>query len=223
MKFYFILFLSMVCLTLSAQSECSDYYPFQQGTETELTTYDKKGKVAAVVNYKVLEVSGGSVTMQSQVLDSEGEEIAQSEYEMKCDDDGILIDIQALYSPSLMSQYENMETSISGSELSLPNDLEEGDELEDAEMYITVSMGGIDMNVDVSMTDRKVIGKEQVTVPAGTFDCIVIEYTSSIKMGLEKKGSAKQWIAKGVGLVKQEDYNKRGKVTSSTELTKFQP
>ncbi|MFT5891771.1 MAG: hypothetical protein ACI9Y7_001878 [Dokdonia sp.] len=77
------------------------------------------------------------------------------------------------------------------------------------------------MNISVMMIDRKVQNKESITTPAGTFECYVITYTSKMKMGIGRTGSSKQWVAEGVGLVKQEDYNKKGKLTGSNMLTSF--
>jgi len=37
---------------------------------------------------------------------------------------------------------------------------------------------------------------------------------------MTQTSNSKQWIAEGVGMVKQEDYQ-RGKVSSSSVLTKF--
>ena len=39
-------------------------------------------------------------------------------------------------------------------------------------------MAGISMNVDVITKDRKVIGEENLTTPAGTFNCIILQTTT---------------------------------------------
>lgn len=208
-------------LNSNGQNACSEYYPFSQGTISEITTYDKKGKVSAITNYTITESGSDKATITMRMNDKDGELITESNYGMTCNSTGIDIDINSMYSPQLFAQYENMETNVTGSDIILPNNMKIGDELPDAEMNVSVDMGGVSMNIDVMMLDRKVVDEESVTTPAGTFDCVVIEYNSKIKMGLERKGSAKQWIAKGVGMVKQEDYNKKGKVTSSTLLTAF--
>ena len=217
----FVFLMLSFCSEMYSQNACSEYYPFTQGSVSEVTSYDKKGKVSAVLIYTVAESGADKATMSMRMEDKEGELIADSSYDLTCGSGGIEIDIKSMYSPQLMAQYENMETSITGTEVILPNNMKVGDELPDAEMNVSVAVSGISMNIEVMMLDRKVVDKESVTTPAGTFDCVVIEYQSKIKMGLERKGSAKQWIAKGVGMVKQEDYNKRGKVTSSTMLTAF--
>lgn len=221
MKFFSLLLLSISSLVVTGQSDCSEYYPFVQGTVTEWTTYDKKDKPSAVIEYVVKEAGQNKVTIKNTVSDKKGEEISTSEFDIICKGDGVELDITSMYSPQLMAQYENMETSISGTDVSLPNNMQVGDELDDVEMFISVDMSGINMNIEVAMTDRKVVEKETISVPAGSFDCVVISYNNKMKMGLERKTTGKQWIAKGVGMVKQEEYNKRGKLTSSTKLTNF--
>ncbi len=222
MKQTLILFGLLFGTILSAQSECSDYYPFTQGTTTEITSYNKKGKVSSSTVYKITGASEDKVTLEMRLLDKDGELISDSAFDMNCSGDGIIIDAKYMYSPQLMSQYKEMEASVTGTDVSVPNNLKVGDELKDAEMFISVDMGGISMNVDVLMIDRKVVAEEKVTTPAGTFDCIVLEYKTKLKMGLERNGSGKQWLAKGVGMVKQEDYNKKGKKMASSELTSFE-
>ena len=207
-----------------SQTGCSKFYPFKEGTKAELTSYDKKGKVAAIVNYTILDKrqipEGEVVTMKSSVNDEKGNLIAETEYDVTCDGTKISIDYNSMVSPMMMEQFQNMEYDISGIDLEIPNNLSVGQELPDAEMNMRISMSGINMNMDLTITNRKVIGKEDVTTPAGTFSCFVITYDMSTKMGMTQTSNSKQWIAEGVGMVKQEDYQ-RGKVSSSSVLTKF--
>ena len=219
-----LLLLATVFPQANAQTGCSKFYPLKEGTKAELTSYDKKGKIAAVVEYTVLnktQTSEGEVaTMKSSIKDDKGKLIAETEYDVTCDGTKISIDYNSMVSPMMMEQFQNMEYDISGVDLEIPNNLSVGQELPDAEMNMKISMSGINMNMDLTITNRKVIGKEDVTTPAGTFSCFVITYDMSTKMGMTQTSNSKQWIAEGVGMVKQEDYQ-RGKVSSSSVLTKF--
>ena len=210
---------------LFAQNDCSVFYPFEEGATAEITTYDKRGDIAAKVTYMVSEISqnGGNTTaeMNMDMRDTDGTLITQSTYDVLCNNEGIEIDFKSMFSPQMATQFNDIETEITGTNIVLPNDLTVGQTLPDADMQARINMSGINMNMSVKMQDRKVVGQESVSTPAGTFDCYVISYSNDIKMGINQRGSAKQWIAKGVGLVKQEDYNRRGKVTSSSLLTAF--
>ena len=120
-----------------------------------------------------------------------------------------------------MEQYEGMEVEVSGTNLFIPNQLLEGQELPDSNMLMTVNMSPIKLNLSVDIKNRRVAGSETVTTPAGTFDCVILSYDFATKMGIKVSGSAKQWLAKGIGMVKQEDYNKKGKMISWSQLTAF--
>lgn len=106
-------------------------------------------------------------------------------------------------------------TTVSGECRGIPADIYEGMELPDYSieikiMFITSKMG---------CKDRKVIGRESVTTPAGTFDCYVIEETMTAKaMMVNEKTRQVSWYARGVGLVKQQTFDKK-KLTGTTLLT----
>lgn len=211
-------------LGITAQ-DCSRFYPFSEGISAELTSYDKKGKVTAKVTYDVISISNSdgldTATINSTVSDKNNEQIAETSYNLTCTGSGISMDFNSIMSPELFEQYKDIDIDVSGTNVELPNDLSVGQTLPDADLNMQLNMGGIGMNISVMMIDRKVQGKESLSTPAGTFDCFVITYTSKLKMGIGRTGSAKQWIAEGVGLVKQEDYNKKGKLTGSSQLTAF--
>lgn len=120
-----------------------------------------------------------------------------------------------------MKQFKDMDTEVTGTNLVLPNNLSVGQTLPDASIDIKISMSGINMDVATKIINRKVIGRESITTPAGTFDCYVITSTTELAMtmGMNQSSNAKEWIAEGVGMVKHEDYNKKGKLTNSSLLT----
>lgn len=213
-----------VMATTTAQTGCSKYYPFKEGTTAEITAYDKKGEKSAVINYTILKTTktseGEVATMKSSVKDEKGKLIAETEYNATCDGNKISIDYKSMVSPLMMDQFKDMEYDISGTDLEIPNNLSVGQTLPDAQMIMNISMGGIKMNMELHITNRKVIGTENITTPAGNFDCFIITSEMTTKMGVSQTSNSKQWIAEGVGMVKQEEYQK-GKVTSSSLLTAF--
>ena len=114
------------------------------------------------------------------------------------------------------------EMKINLTDHELPNDLSVGQQLNEANVTMTVKMAGMNMKTIVNMINRKVEKKENLTTPAGTFECYVIysENESQI-MGMKKTFPSRLWLAEGVGMVKQESYKTNGDLMSTTELTKF--
>ena len=98
----------------------------------------------------------------------------------------------------------------------LPKRLAVGLELPTGE--VTVDVQGLKVKQDISF--HKVIAKEELTVPAGTYECYVVERQYTAKMlGIKMKGSMKTWYARGIGAVRTDTYDKKGKLSTSQVLT----
>jgi hypothetical protein len=220
--------LLVICLFASnafAQNSCSKFYPFSEGATSQLSMYDKKGKISAIVEYSVHEVTttgdGETATMSHKLIDDKGNLISTSSYDVFCKDGLVSIDFNSLTRPEMMQAFPDAKTEVTGTNIDLPNDLSVGQELPDGGVDIKISMSGINMNMNIAIIDRKVEGKETVTTPAGTFECYVITSTTVMKMGTNMTRKSKQWISEGVGVVKMEDYDKKGKLESTGLLTAF--
>ena len=222
-----ILFVGALCLLaqVSLAQDCSKFYPLKNATKFQLTSYDKKDKVTATVDYEVMEVNatetGEKATVKNIIKDDKGEVIVESTVEMTCENEVVSMDFKSMVSPLMYEQYSDMDIELNGTNLEYPNNLAEGDQLADADVQMKLKMSGVNMNMNIKVSDRKVIGKETITTPAGTFDCFIISYNTEMKLGIRQQNSAKQWMAEGVGLVKQVDYKKNGKVLSTTLLTQI--
>jgi len=206
---------------LLAQDLCSTYYPMKKGTTFQITTYEKDSqKPSGVLNYEVKDAGSDWALFFFEMTDQRDKVVATSEYEIKCEDDGVSIDFSSLGSPAALEQYKGMEVEVTGTNMFIPNNLSDGQTLPDSNMVMTVNMG-IKLRLTVDVFNRQVVGSETITTPAGTFDCKVLSYDFESKMGIKVRGSSKQWLAKGIGAVKQEDRNKKGKITSWSQLTAF--
>lgn len=228
-----LMLLNLLILLLSsyasAQINCSKYYPFQEGSSFQYTQFDKKGKADGTSDYTVTKVeNSGSETIAQMAIaykDKKGKEAFKSNYNITCTGSGIKIDFKSLMPTEMLTQYEDMDIDldITGTDIELPNDLSVGQTLDDANVTMTVGMAGMKMKTIVNMVNRKVEKKETLTTPAGSYDCYVIySENESLIMGMKKIFPSRLWLSEGVGMVKQESYQKDGDLMSTTELTKFE-
>ena len=216
------LFLGLIASCfVSAQNSCNVYYPFTEGAKFEMTNYNKKGKTENVIKYHVTSIDGNTATIEANVFDNKDKEITTTSYNVICEGNTISIDFKSLINPDMLEQYKDMDLEFSGTNIELPNDLDVGKKLKDANMVMTINMGGMNMNMTMDITNRRVDSKESVTTPAGTFSCFTISYDSQVKMGIKTSFSIKEWIAEGTGVVRTETYNKNGKLMGYSELTKI--
>ncbi|NQZ42882.1 MAG: hypothetical protein HRT65_01100 [Flavobacteriaceae bacterium] len=213
-------------MTLNAQTACSQYYPLVEGASMTYENFNKKGKSDGTIAYQVTDVETGGTTesalMVMTISDKKGNTF-NSEYAIRCEGDVVKIDFKSLMNEQMLSQFGEMDMDVSGTDIELPNNLEVGQQLPDANMNIKVTMGGaMTMNMNVETINRKVEKMETVTTPAGTFECYVLYSDTKTKMMMGKQTfPSRTWLAKGVGMVKQETYNKSGKLMGSTVLSQY--
>lgn len=228
MKNHFLLLFTLLFALQGtfAQSGCSAYYPLVDGASFQYSTYDKKGKEEGQVQYRVTDVveSGDQVTatMVMELSDQKGN-IHSSSYDISCDGNLVRIDFKSMLNEQMLGQFGDVEMDLTGTDVELPNNLSVGQELPDSNVHLKMKMGGtIGMNMNVETFNRKVEKKEQITTPGGTFDCYVIYSETRTKMMMTNQVlPSRVWLAEGVGMVKQESYNKAGKLVGSTLLTEF--
>ncbi|XMO87377.1 hypothetical protein AAFN75_03660 [Algibacter sp. AS12] len=220
-KITILIGLFFISVSSYSQNACKAYYPFEEGVTFEITNYSKKGKKEGVVNYEVTNIVGNTATIKTIIYDAKGKEITTTSYDIMCDGNTVSIDFKSMINPDMLKQYKDMEMEVTGTNIELPNDLQIGQSLKDANMNMAINMGGINMNMSVNILNRKVDQKESITTPAGTFNCFALSYDNEMKMGMKMTFKIKEWIAEGVGVVKSESYNKNGKLMGYSELTSF--
>ena len=214
-------------IALHAQSDCSMFYPFKEGVKLEYTYYDKKGKLesksqSVIKTIKALPNSIKTI-ITNTIFDKKDKEQFAGEYLIRCEGGVVKMDASTMLNPAMQQSFANMEVSIEGEDLTIPKKLTEGQELPDASTNIKAGTGGINIvNMTVNITDRRVLGKESVTTPAGTFDCYKVTQTTDVKMMLGKEFSSIEYYAEGIGVVRSETYDKKGNLDGYMELTSIE-
>jgi len=127
-----------------------------------------------------------------------------------------------MFDPKTMEGYKDMQVSLTSDKLDLPNNLTVGQTLKEGTATMVISNQGMKlMTMNIHVYNRKVETKETITVPAGTYECFKITYDVESKVIFKVQGIAAEWYAKGIGMVKQETYDSKGKITGSTLLKSF--
>jgi hypothetical protein len=203
-------------------SQCNDYYDFKEGTTWEFVNYNAKGKLLGkssqvVTGYETTS-DGYRATVEVVSEDKKGEKIGPMELTWECKNGVMLFDMKKFFPQEQMAEMEDMEISVSGENLEFPSGLSIGDDLEDAEVVMTMGSEGMGLHMTVNITNRFVEGKESVTTESGTYDCLKISSTITTKMIIKIEMQSIEWVAPGVGLVRSESFRK-GKLTGYTELT----
>ncbi len=223
-----ILFLFSVLLAASliAQDCGEGYFPVKSGAFIETKNYDAKGKLSGTNQQTILAVeqmAGGlSLKVKSEQFDNKDKPLSTQELGMRCENGVFYLDMKNFLDPNTMGGMKDMEMSVDGLDLEFPNVLQVGQTLKDGDIQVKFMSGGMSiMNMSVKIYNRKVEAIENITTPAGTFECYKLSYDMDVKSIMKMTVKATQWVAKHVGAVKTESYDKNGKLVGYSILTAY--
>jgi len=209
------------------QADCKAYIPNAVNDTWEITNYSAKDKVTGKIQYEVLSVSAtdssSTYSLKSTSYDDKGEEVYVNTFDAECKNGVFMFDMEMTMDGAAMEAYKEMDVEVDASEFEIPpTDTSYTGSLEDGELNLKVSSSGITvMNMRVLVYDRKMSGVEEITTSAGTYKCVKLEQKVRTKMIMNIEASSKEWYCEGVGMVRSESYNKKGKLTGYSVLTSF--
>lgn len=221
MKKFFVSVLVMVLALGSLSGQNLDrFFSTTQGDTFTYTIYAPNGNVEYKYTYTNKEVSGAdlsdaAVIYEYQFWEGNGKPLFEDEgkMEMKI----------TLNSEGTTSYMNDMKKSMAiqdvvtmGDVSSLPSDMKVGMNVPDGKINIKVKSVG----ASFLLTDRKVLAQEEITTPAGTFQTYKMDENQTNKVLISTKTfHIITWYAKNIGCIKQEVYDKKGKLLRTLELT----
>lgn len=208
---------------------CDSYFPIKEGMVWKLESFDKKGKSTGTNKMTVLGASlvdgAMNYNLEGEYQVSDKDEITKTELTYTCKDGVLTLDFNDLMKnfSSLDEASPDMEVNVKGSGLEIPQNLSQGDVLAETNISMVTYMNGLKiMSGSVKVFDRKVAAIENITTPAGTFECAKITSKTNVIFGfMNSTTSSIEWISKKAGMVKSEQYDKKGKFAGHTELIEF--
>lgn len=212
-------------MTSLIAQDCRPLFPDKVGSVREMKSYDTKNKLTAVSRQEVIDkiVSGQDVQIRvrSTSYTPDDKEVSTVELDLVCEDGIFKFDMKNFMDPNTMEAYKDMSVEMSGDQLAYPSGLSAGQKLADGTFKMVVKNNNITLlTMTTNITNRQVEGIESVTTEAGTFSCYKIRYNMMIKAGfITTNLSAIEWIADGVGVVRSESFDKKGKPAGYTVLS----
>jgi len=202
-------------LFVARAQDCSRFLFLQKDKTIEMTISNKKHEPNGKQVYTVSDVSNGGGTttgkLNSEMLDRKGKSMAKANSSVQCNGGVFSIDMKMMLPQQQAEQAGQSETQVSGQAMYIdyPNNIKVVDQLKDGNLSMDIKRGGMTQTLTMTITDRKVLGQESVTTPAGTWDCFKISAHThlSIKtgpIGIPFNIDYTEWYAPGFGVVKSE-------------------
>lgn len=218
---------------------CDEYIWFKEGATMSFQTTSGSGKKQEVINSKMLvkKVYNENGKQISEVNLSAGEGM-EMDLRYLCSGNNLYVDMGAAMKQAMMKAGQDnpqanavmndMEMGFGDGFMDIPKNMYPGQKLKDVNFTMKTKASGTEMTIISNLTERKVGAKEKVTTPAGTFDCMPVSGVrkSTMKvMGMNrnmgKPTTETIWYSPGIGMVKSENYDEKGKLESSQVLTEF--
>jgi hypothetical protein len=210
-------------LSFANAQECPMYFPDKVGTIREMKSYDHRNRLTSIVRQEILDKvvtdNAVRVKVRSTSYDNKESEVYSGELEFICENGVFTFDLRNFLDPATMAAYDETTVNISGTNLEYPAVMTVGSGLPDGSVLMAIE-GPMRLNFSVNITDRKIEGREEITTDAGTFMCYKITYNvASRAVIVNVNSSAVEWVAPGVGTVRTESYDRRGRLTGYSVLT----
>lgn len=224
------IFIGNLCIiSIFSQDKCSKFYPITENASFTSAVYNTKtdaennANKAGEVTYSVDEVLDNAalytVTVTMAPMPTQ-----KAQYKVTCTDDGVSIDPSAM-AGGMLSRFSDAE--ITGDDIFLPNNL--GDtfpkDLDDAEMTINATTGGIAMTMTRKRINRTITMEDDIITPArsAVFECYVLEYDVVMSMNgsTVMTSKIKEWLAEGFGVVQSQEFDADGNETSFSWLVDY--
>ena len=205
----FLVMIAVSLLTVLGMSAQEPFFLHKEGVKLTYADKDKKGKINSYTETTATKVTGDAdnctVTYSMMVMDNKKNPVLKQPmtqtFEVK---NGTVT-----YDPkSLVGQImEGMQVTVTGTPFQLPSNVKVGDTFGD---YTEV-------------TGVKAVAEETLDVNGTSIDCVVIENTTVSKViGIKQTTIQKIWYGHGIGPVKTNMYNKKGKLMTSQELVSIE-
>ena len=215
-SFLFIILTFVFCYVTNAQtSDCGYILNLKTGTVFKNVTYNEKNEVIMSALSKVMINDGLTLTLSTETYQAGASSAPTTVVsEIKCLNGEIQIPIELSG-----NQYVYLKVSKKADQyVNYPVDMQAGMALKDIHCYgfaHSTTGDAFPVKFNIFYKERTVVGKDTVTTPAGTFECVKINYLYQVSKPLKWQTST--WISKEAGIVKTEYYTK-GKLVCSVVL-----
>ena len=191
--------------------DCTFFFPTTKGTKLVKKSYDGKGNLSGVMTY-VVDVfvnNGGTV-------------IDKGELEAFCQDGEFFMDMKEVLSNPSFVTTTNTAVAATDAVINYPSVAQgaSSDDVyfDDAVINIYSKKNRKDRK-NISIYDREYVKTEEITTPAGTFDCTKVKFKIKSRSPKETiEGYGYEWYAPNIGVVRTEQYNNNNVLQSYSVL-----
>ncbi|MCF6366474.1 MAG: hypothetical protein L3J35_09775 [Bacteroidales bacterium] len=201
---------------------CEAYVPTEKGVKYTYKTSNKKGKVQSYYSQELLSKKNEDGGTKFEILhinyDDKKELINQDTLFFYCKGNVFYIDMGSYLNEEQLSNYDESLIEITSDNIGYPSNLKPGTELKDGYVQADINVG-MTLTFKTDVINREAEAYEDIATDAGTFKTIRVSEDIVSKIGfITIKMKTISWVKTGIGNIKVENYDKKGNLSSVTEL-----
>jgi len=217
--------LSLIVILFSTgiySQNCEAYIPTKKGEKVTYKVLNRRGKVESYYSEKVLTVKDEEgktkYEIQRKNFDKKKKLTTSDTLTYYCENNMFYIDMTSMLSSEQLSSYDEAMVEFEFDNIGYPAGMKVGTTLKDGYIEANILVG-IPITFRTDVTSRNVVSSEKITTEAGTFQTLKIEEDVKARIGFVKINmKVKTWVKQGIGNIKSESYDKKGKLITATEL-----
>lgn len=209
----------------SQAQNCNSAAFLQPGKKLVYTATDAKGRNVSKNEYTVLKKTANGATVESKQYDKKNKLSGSATVDMICTGKELKVDMRNLLLSLSGKQSGDLSSTVTASHLIYPVSLSAGSKLPDATVKAKIFGSGQEVgSVACTITNRKVLAKENISTAAGEFNSYKITYDADVEtvtfgIPISLSFSVTEWYAPVVGNFVKSIADRKGKLISTTELS----
>jgi hypothetical protein len=211
------------CATLAAvgQASCEAITEWQPGSTWVYQWFSADKKPAYTTLHRVLDQqpAPNRRDVQLLVVDAYQDTVHQSSYQVRCDSTGVYQDLLAKLTPDMLRTLSGVSLRSTGKGWQLPIGMQPGDSIPQAFDHIEgFNQTSKILEFDLAIGSVRILAQEDLATPAGGFPCVALAYELWITQVVRKQFRMRDWYAPGIGIIRREVFDRRGKFFGYCEL-----
>lgn len=156
------------------------------------------------------------------IVNSFQDTVYQGQYEVQCTTDGLQQDLLSKLTPDMLQSLTGLDLRTDESGWLLPTGLQPGDSIPQSYSHISGYSGDSKIiDLDLAIGPVLILDQEDLSTPAGGFGCVAMAYELWVTQVVRKRFRLRDWFSPGVGIVRREVFDRRGRFFGYCELLSF--
>ncbi|MEL6969788.1 MAG: hypothetical protein AAFZ63_14130 [Bacteroidota bacterium] len=206
---------------LEAQATCTDILEYPAGRQWVYQWYGSNKKVSYQTWHTVPSQPANQEERKVNltIINSFQDTVYQGQYAVQCTARGLQQDLLSKLTPDMLESLTDLDMRTEENGWLLPNGLAPGDSIPQSYSHVSGYSGDSKIiDLDLAIGPVLILDQEDLSTPAGGFGCVAMAYELWVTQLVRKRFRLRDWFSPGVGIIRREVFDRRGKFFGYCEL-----